>query len=111
VTTTETPERLHRDMFPIEAYVPHANPRPQTARAFITDRRIQVYVEDQATHASQLLVDEPITGDVPEPLRGQHDRGRGQLTVQTPSGLVYLTPATGCGCGSSLRYLAPPVER
>lgn len=109
MTTTETPERLHRDMFPIEAYAPHASPSPHTARAFITDRRIQVYVE--ANGETQLLVDEPITGEVPEPLRGQHDRGKGQLTVQTASGLVYLTTASGCGCHSSLRYLAPPAER
>jgi hypothetical protein len=104
--TTATAELLHRDLFPVEAYVPHADPVPHLARAFITNQRIYVWVLDgERVHE---LVNEPIEGEPPSKATGSFF---GQIKVDTEAGPVHLTKATGCGCGSPLRYLSPPVSR
>jgi hypothetical protein len=97
-------EMLARDHFPVEIYAPHVSPVPHLGRVFITTERVIVWTRDADGRVSKLL-EEPVL----EPV--ERDRGtlRGQVSVQTAGGPIYVTRASGCGCGNPLKALAPPV--
>jgi len=96
---------LLRDHFPVEVFAPHVDPSPLgRCRAFITTDRIRVYSDRSGK--VELVVDEKLEGERPERSRNTLF---GQLHVQTEAGMVHLTAARGCGCGSALKALTPPV--
>lgn len=101
-------ERLHLDIWPAEVFHPDAREVPFRARVFVTDRRVVVWttdVVDGRETVPRIHTDVAYTNDPPERQRGTF---HGQLRLETDQGTVYVTRATGCGCGSPLKALDPP---
>lgn len=100
---TATGERLCRDSFPVEVYAPDVRDAPFRARVFITDSRVFVWADPAGT--PELVIEAGHSTSV--------DRNRGsfygQVTLDTDVGKVHVTKAGGCGCGSTLKALSPPV--
>ena len=94
---------LARDLHPVEAYVPHINGAPFPARVFVTTHRVQVWADQGGTPA--VVYEANLT----EPVERNRGTLTGQLHVRTPDGDVYVSRGTGCGCGSVLKALSPPV--
>ena len=105
-TTAGDTERLMRDVVPAEVHAPGHSPHvQQSARVFVTDRRVQVWVT--GPDGPVALVDEALTGPVPERNRGT--LGREQLHLETAAGPVHVSRGRGCGCGGGLRQVDPPA--
>jgi hypothetical protein len=102
--TGVTTERLHRDHFPVEVYAPHLVDAPRAGRVFITNQRIQLWIDSAGV--PKLAMDERVLEEV------ERDRGSlfGQIKVETVGGPVYVTKGRGCGCHSPLKALSPPVS-
>lgn len=97
-------ETLHRDIYPAETFAPDVSEHPTHTRVFVTSSRVQVWRET-ADGGPELMLDEAITGEVP-----QRDRSTqfGELRIETARGPVYVTQGRGCGCGSPLKALDAP---
>jgi hypothetical protein len=102
---TATEERLHVDAFPASVYAAHVSGHPQICRVFVTNRRVVAYMTT-ATGVIEKLLDEEYTSEPPTRNRGTFGV---QLHLTTAGGIVHVTKAGGCGCGSSLRALSAPV--
>jgi hypothetical protein len=96
-------ERLLRDVHPAEVYATGFT-APIEARVFVTTERVQIWVE----HGREMAFTEyRLTGEPPEPRR---DTLAGQLHLDTSGGTLHISRGRGCGCHSSLKALAPPVN-
>jgi hypothetical protein len=105
-TETVAGERLRRDVKNAEVFAPGVADAPwRRTRVFLTSHRLIVWTADEVGRPSKLL-DEPVSGDVP-----QADRGtlQGGMTLHTARGDVHVTRGGGCGCGSVLNALDAPV--
>ncbi|MDE1904821.1 MAG: hypothetical protein KGH75_00030 [Rhodospirillales bacterium] len=97
---------LLRDVFPAEVSLPRSGGHHLAARAFVTDGRIIVYAApDRKT--PQVVLDEPYTSE--PPTRSRNTLGAGELRFDTALGPVFVAQDSGCGCGSPLKALDPPV--
>lgn len=103
--TVTTDERLHRDIYPAEVLAPGQLEHPRKARVFITDSRLLVW-SSTASGTPDVLIDEAITGDVPQRTRATL---QGEMRVETAKGTVFVTRGEGCGCKDRLRSVDPPV--
>lgn len=99
------PERLLRDMHPVEVYAPHAMTAPVAARVFVTDERVQVWV-DAPSGRPAILLEAPTTSSI------EAERGSlfGQVQIDTAEGPIHVTRGQGCGCHSPLKALMAPAS-
>ena len=88
---TEDRTPLHRDIHPAETFAPDVHEHPVQSRVFVTADRVQVWRESEGG-GPELMIDEPITGEVP-----QRDRSTqfGELRIDTARGPVYVTQGRG----------------
>jgi hypothetical protein len=73
------------------------------ARAFVTSHRLIVWQRDGPSKMHEMLLAEPFSVEARRGTLG------GSLEVETSEGTVHLSRGYGCGCGSPLLALAPPV--
>jgi hypothetical protein len=103
VDASATAERLVRDHFPTECLLPDGSPVKE-ARVFVTSERVIVWTRGEGFRP-RVAYSAPLTTQV------ERDRGslRTTLVVETEDGRLYVNKARGCGCGSVLKALGPPV--
>jgi hypothetical protein len=76
------------------------------ARVFVTSLRLLAYVARDYRVERVVDVQLSVPGAVPA-CRGS--LGNGRLECPVLAGTVWVNRARGCGCGSPLKGLAPPV--
>lgn len=97
-------ERLLRDVHPAEVLVGERLIRD--ARVFLTSRRLLVFTAGSAGIERALEI------EVRQPCGVDANRGtlQGRLEIPLPDDTtVLVNPGRGCGCGSPLKALGPPV--
>lgn len=97
--------RLHRDVFPSEVALPDGTV-VRDARVFVTDSKLLAYQVNAGR------IERVLDLDLEQPCTVPRDRGtlRGCLEARLADGsTAWINQGRGCGCGSSLKTLAPPV--
>ena len=105
--TPTTSERLHRDIHPAEVIFRGGYDRhPTRCRVMVTSERVIVWAQTGPNASPEIIVDDPIAGDVPA-----RDRSTqfGELVIETEQGTLIVAKGEGCGCRSPLKYVQPPV--
>jgi hypothetical protein len=74
-------------------------------RVFVTSHRVIAFRSEG--HIERVLDVELTTPFSVEAARGTL---QGALDVQTPEGVLWINRGGGCGCGSPLQALEPPVD-
>lgn len=97
-------ELLRRDVHPAEVLLPGGRLLRET-RAFVTDRRVLAYKRQDGQ--IQRVLDLELVGEPPTASRAS--LGGGTLELECEDGVVFVNQGSGCGCGSPLKALAPPV--
>lgn len=101
-------ERLHRDVHPAEVLLADGTLH-RDVRVFVTSRRLLAF---KATPAGR--VEPCLELALAEPCSVAANRGTltgsGRLeAILADGGSVWVNRGHGCGCGSPLKALAPPV--
>lgn len=100
-------EVLLRDVHPAEVVLPDGSIL-KGARAFVTTRRVLIFTvnsEREIELAADLDVTEP---DIVPPSRATLGPSE-TIEVRTPAGTAWVNKGHGCGCGSPLKAMDPPV--
>lgn len=100
-------ETLCRDIHPAEIVLPGGGVVTR-CRVFATSHRVLVYTAEgrDVKLAHELILAEP--DSIP---RDRATMGRGQLEARLAdgAGTAWINRGSGCGCGSMLKVLVPPV--
>ena len=98
---------MARDIYP--ARVVMVDGRAERAcRVFVTSQRVVVY-RLSAGRIVRLAEHELAEGSSVAPDRSSLMVGR-SLEVETSDGVLVVEREAGCGCGSPLKALGPPIE-
>ncbi len=103
-TAISANELLRRDIHPAEVLMPSGE-LIREARVFVTTERVLAWKMREG-RVQQVLALE-LAGD-PPPASRQSLNG-GQLELQCAEGVLFVNQGAGCGCGSPLKALAPPL--
>lgn len=98
------PELLVRDVHPAEILI--GEQLLTGVRVFVTSRRLIAY------QARQGVIDKVLDSELEQPCSVARERGTlvGRVEARLADGTVALiNRGHGCGCGSPLKALAPPV--
>lgn len=100
-------ELLRRDIHPAEVLLPDGE-LLREARVFVTSERLLVWQKREGQVRQVLALDLVMA---PPPSRASLNGGSLELGcwVDGEEQPVYVNPGRGCGCGSPLKALAPPV--
>lgn len=101
-----TGEKLRRDVHPAEVALPDGTVL-QGLRVFVTSHRVVGFAAGAGGRVERVLDMELV-----EPFSVPASRGSlsGSLECVTPEGTSWINRGRGCGCGSPLNALAPPVD-
>lgn len=102
------PELLRRDVHPAEVLLPSGT-LIRDLRVFVTSRRLLAFGTEPGGRivvALELELEQPCT--VPA---NRGTLGQGRLEARLADGsTAWINSGHGCGCGSPLKALAPPVS-
>ena len=105
-------EVLRRDVFPADVRLPDES-MLVGVRAFVTSHRLIAWAHDPATgEMGEILSLELVEANSVPASRGTLNGGRIQCNVKGPEdveGIAWVNAGVGCGCGSPLKRMGPPV--
>lgn len=99
-------EVLCRDVMPADVLKPDGS-MLREVRAFVTTHRLVAF---QANPQIEKVLDLALLDPFCVPASRGTLSGTEQLQVRVEGGDAWVNRGSGCGCGSPLRALAPPVD-
>lgn len=98
-------EVLRRDVHPADVLMPDGQ-MLTGLRVFVTSHRLLGY---RASPAIEKVLDLPLVNPFCVPAQHGTLSHSERLEMQVDGGHAWVNRGTGCGCGSPLKALAPPV--